>query len=115
MDNPFEDLDQKLDLITEKLDLMKEQTVSQINRKEVLTLKEAVEYTGLKDSTIMRHKRDGSLLSFKQAGRLYFRLKDIVSWLTKNQIDRTTREQNKKLTLAAREKRRQNMYKNLEK
>ena len=113
--NPFEDLGQKLNLIFEKLDQLNEQTVESMNRKDVLTLKEVEDYTSLKESTILKHKRNGTLPHFKQAGRVYFQLADIITWLTKNQIDSITLDQYKEKTIAAREKRRQNMYKNFNK
>jgi hypothetical protein len=115
MDNPFENLDQKLDNLSLKVDALKGQVIEQIPRKEILTIEGVVGYTGLKPTTILKHKRNGELQGYKQGGRLYFRLDDVIEWLTKNKTERLPREEYKSRRKNEREGKRQEVRENLKK
>ena len=115
MDNPFEIYEHKLDSLFEKVDVLKNLIIHQIPHKEILTIEEVQEYTLLKQPTILKHKRTGKLRSYKQAGRLYFRLEDIIKWLTENQIERISTEEYKKRREKMQEKYRHEAHENFKK
>lgn len=115
MDNPFEKLDQQLDSLSEKVDALKVQVIDKIPRKDILTIEGVEDYTGLKQTTILKHKRTGKLRSYKQGGRLYFRLEDVIDWLTENITERLSREEYKRRKENVKEGYRKEIHENLKK
>ncbi|RKQ42913.1 AlpA family transcriptional regulator [Roseivirga pacifica] len=60
---------------------------STINTKNVLTVEEAVEYTGLAKSSLYKLTANKSIPHYKPIGkRIYFRRTELEEWMLKNPI-----------------------------
>lgn len=115
MDNPFKELDRKLDSLSDKVEGLRSQIIDQMPRKDILTLEGVEKYTGLKQTTLLKHKRSGELKSYKKGGRLYFYLSDVIDWLTNNTSERQTIEDHKNSKHELKEKRHKEAHENMQK
>jgi excisionase family DNA binding protein len=86
MENPFELILKKLDII-ENLLRSVPQPVTQANSfTEVLNLKQAAEYVSLSKSAIYKKTSERNIPHFKQGKKLYFKRSELDTWLTELKI-----------------------------
>jgi excisionase family DNA binding protein len=57
------------------------------SNKEVLTIKEVVEYTGLSKSTIYKKTMNREIPHYKVSKTLYFKFDEVKKWLLSNKIE----------------------------
>ena len=72
-------INDKLDKVLQKLNESGTDTI----RRGYLNLKDAIKYTGLSKSTLVRAIQKGELKTSKTSGRLLFRLEWIDKWLSR--------------------------------
>lgn len=85
MENPFELLDQKLDLI---LEILQNQTTAKGKEKEWGGVDFASEITGYSVSTIYIKTSRNEMPSIKRDGRLWFNRSTLVSWIASGKIEK---------------------------
>ena len=100
MENPFDELNHKLQQIQDDLEAMKTEAAKVIPRREVFPLIPAAEYCEVQLGTLRKAKH--KIGYYKRGGRIYFKIDDLNAWLTKYKVDAITREQfNPKVARAA--------------
>jgi excisionase family DNA binding protein len=89
MENPFQNLDQRLCNIESLLHSLRENqnnAVPQAEKEEVLTVQEAANYLNLSVPTIYSKVHNGELPVMKRTKRLYFSNKELLEYLKAGRI-----------------------------
>ena len=88
-----------LERIVFRLSQIEKQLQETHKSNRYITLREAVEYTGLSDSTLRRLVYDGKLTCSRKSGKLLFKTDWIDKWLIYGKKKLTQRERKKLLDI----------------
>lgn len=86
MENPFELILKKLDVIENLLKSIPQPVIQANSFTEVLNLEQAAEYVSLSKSAIYKKTSERNIPHFKQGKKLYFKRSELDAWLTELKI-----------------------------
>lgn len=86
MENPFELILKKLDVIENLLRSVPQPVIQANSFTEVLNLAQAAEYVSLSKSAIYKKTSERNIPHFKQGKKLYFKRSELDAWLTELKI-----------------------------
>ena len=86
MENPFELILKKLDVIENLLRSVPQPVIQANSFTEVLNLEQAAEYVSLSKSAIYKKTSERNIPHFKQGKKLYFKRSELDAWLTELKI-----------------------------
>ena len=79
MENPFEQIYQRLKKIEDHLAILSSETPS----RNIMRIDDVVELLGVSKSTIYSKTCSGEIPHYKAAGKLYFDEKELLDWVKK--------------------------------
>ena len=86
MDNPFELLFDKLNIIEHLLRNVQKEDKAAVTLPTIFNLDQAAEYVSLSKSAIYKKTSERNIPHFKQGKKLFFKRSELDDWLTQNRI-----------------------------
>lgn len=90
MDNPFELLFDKLNIIEHLLRNVQKEDKAAVTLPTIFNLDQAAEYVSLSKSAIYKKTSERNIPHFIQGKKLFFKRSELDDWLTQNRISTRT-------------------------